>query len=310
MLITLNGRKFSTRGDREYKTLSDQEKLDVWEGRLTCPQCFGMFIGGYYTDGSSDRKGYEPDTHRSEHGDPRVECSCFRDRWIYDIWKSKVGPNVVRLSTLKADESKLCKASPEFQAKVIAYLQHHAFDSFLLLGRTGMGKTTMSDALYRVALVHAIKRAPIDLSDLNRIPLNLWRIKCSTLLDEQHTYKMNKESGEDNRQVSPEMISRTWWDCPRLFIGELDKVRPFTVTKKDNLHEIFDALTSRLDRGLPAQVVADTNLPWSSLSSEENLGPHLARRFEELCHRIDYFAEKIFSPTKKLANFNTTAAVL
>jgi hypothetical protein len=284
------------RGDVYLKDLDKATRKAVLLGNMTCPECGGRQVSGYYTTGKLTKNFRGDKIFASDNScvPQTIECPCRRDSWYWPIVWNKVG-NRYPLEVL--EPTNFSPTPCARQQKLIDYtretLRVNPWASFLILGGGGNGKTVLLDAVWMKALRDLIDKAPWGIGAVSRPKLPIWRQSAEQLFDEMQSYKVMKASKdfEDPREFSVQDIAEDWFDAPRVFILEADKVN-FSETKQKQFHVLLDSLYTRKEGGKGVQIVMDTNLTPNEFADESMYGERAYRRLAEMCHVLDFDSDK------------------
>jgi DNA replication protein DnaC len=153
-------------------------------------------------------------------------------------------------------------------------------DSFLLCGRNGTGKTHLSWALYRRAVVSGRKAVGCLLSEL------LDSYKNFELLDQAGKLKALRDSTKDRPVILPDDLKT---DARRytLFLDEFEKARPSEFAS-ECLFRLLNAA-----RDFNHQLIVTSNLDWDGMRDrwskiDDVYGNSIMTRLQD-CHLVELF---------------------
>lgn len=192
-------------------------------------------------------------------------CGCRKKREMLRLLeKLPKSHSWARLNTLKPSESDRVHLSPQRQRKVINHLRAHPEESYLLLGPTGIGKTTWLVAL----AAHAIETQMRD----------VWVLTLAEALEgwRKAQFEPDYEPPLSIHGLRRLVRARR---RPRVFLDEFDKAKA-TEYAQNAVHELVDGLY-RLSPGNRVQLAVTTNLTRDEFA--ETWGAQVLRRLEEMC---------------------------
>lgn len=225
----------------------------------------------------------------------RVPCKCRTWRAFYPQW-TKVPRRYrdVRLATLAPIQRAPMTLSVSRQRAIIDHVKAHPNDSFLLWGESGTGKTHISYALHRRALVEWSK----DTQETVYAPV--LRSQVTALLDQNLARITGRHSADEARPVQDitvEKIKRIAAQKingknmrPVVIFDEIDKLGNVTEHKTNLLLSLINAVYEH-----EGQIIATSN--YSPAWMMEHWGKELAGPILNRCggdvgtHTI-HFAEK------------------
>jgi hypothetical protein len=308
-------KSFREIGEREYITDLDVSRA-VGLGQAACPLC--GWVQGILSRRRIPLLHEGVETH--VHVNMMVRCSCYLSEILHQRWsgpKSMVAERYRKTFLYTLVPTRHIIKSFAIQQRVIDCVRSGPYDSYLLCGESGTGKTTYSTALFSNALMEwafwaFTKRAP---------PEGVWRIETHTLLAQHMDWNrrvdalaMNPMTGEQEIQApKPPLVTRAKILAAReagfrpcLFLDELDKI-VLSPAKLTTLFDLLDAVYTC--RG---QLVVCSNMTVHDISVllGERVGVAVVRRIKEATdvdadgtttssRIIDFFAENPFATSRQ-----------
>lgn len=206
-----------------------------------------------------------------------ANCHCHYIPFVNRQWERTVGAHDqwVRLKDLKP--STKSKLPPDVQEKCIKLMKDDPLGSYVMLGQSGVSKTTFAIGLYH----YALNAEPWNYT-------NIIRIKAKNLLDIIQSWRYDEYFRRENhifttaKQITAQ-ASRG--NITRLFLEELEKVK-YTEHKSTEIFDIIDAL---YETG--GQLVLTGNLTFADLNDTSKFPEGLLRRVDEICakHKWDFW---------------------
>jgi DNA replication protein DnaC len=166
------------------------------------------------------------------------------------------------------------------QTSAIALTKARPDDSFLLCGRNGTGKTHLSWALYRRAVVSGRKAVGLLLADL------LDSYKKFELLDQAEKARAMRDYTPDRPPILPDDL-KTDERRFTLFLDEFEKARPSEFAC-ECLFRLLNAA-----RDFNHQLIITSNLDWNGMRErwskiDDVYGNSIMTRLQD-CHLIELF---------------------
>jgi DNA replication protein DnaC len=267
---------FSERGVAKWETLEDRPNLHeddhmrVGKREKVCPLC------NDHNEVPVPAKGVRADgSDTGLRATYYLQCLCgFYKRFCMKLYNQELIPKHYRwisLPDLKPDP--ICKLPLDQQATVLEIVQNIPFQNYFLHGPAGVGKTTISTALY----IHAIEDWAWE-SFRGGVPTeSVWRTTANALC-EQYQRSMDFNSDEVPLVTQGKIsAAQKAGLVPRLFIEEIDKIG----TTKTRLNTLFTVINMIYEAD--GQLVTTSNLSDSGLIDyfgKEHGGP-IVRRFCE-----------------------------
>jgi hypothetical protein len=174
-------------------------------------------------------------------------CCCNMLRMFWKNWLKipERYRSVEPLDRLRPIDSKEMLMSLESQRRVIAVLRDHPEASFFLWGDAGCGKTHLSYAIQRSALIQWARKT---WGTLGAIYPPVLRSRAATMLDEHLAWIMRNRNDENHGVPVPSItVARIRAIAaqgiqPLLILDEIDKLGNLSDHKCKVIHEIVDTI--------------------------------------------------------------------
>lgn len=216
---------------------------------------------------------------------------------------TKAGISDIELTGKNIRPSDLSKLPFEKQQGLIDLIRANYHQGFAFFGDPQTGKTTMSNLLFKAAIIERVIAEHERGSFIT--PANVWRITARALCQQAQDRAMGRDRDDEvmgspgelfaaqQRIVSKERIQRAV-DAglrPRLFIEEWDKVG-LTDFRRETLFDILDAIYSA-----KGQLVMTSNLKWDEFVATFG---DTSWRIEQNCFVVELYGDKVsVTPPKK-----------
>jgi DNA replication protein DnaC len=231
-----------------WESLSPEERMMVSRGELLCPCCVNGNASPVYLGQNTG-----------------IEITIFTHCWckalmeLDRVWRRDVPKRFQSCSLSTLVPSPVSKLPIERQAVFIDLIRQYKDDSILLVGDGGIGKTHMSFALHRYAL---LKWATV-MHERGICTPSVLRASVPELVKQHRAYEMRSD---DNPVPAPAITTAkikaiyAEGNSPTVILDELDKLGNVTDTKMTVLFELVNTCYE-----YKGQLIATSNLDGEAL---------------------------------------------